>query len=340
MTNLKEPTNMLEGLLKQMIELEASDLHLVHNNPIAFRISKRMVKTKIYIKGQDIFKMLVEAKAIDDYHINSFHEDKAANFAVSYSGVRFRGNLVQVRGNYSCVLRRLSDKAIPLSEIGLPKQVIDAIKKDTGIILITGPTGSGKTTTLTSLIDYINETKDVHIATAEDPVEFVHQPKRSVVTQREVGVDTPSFAQALKDVLRRDPDVILIGELRDIETIENALVAASTGHLVFCTLHTNSCALSIDRFVNVFPPMLQNNVRSQLADNLRMIVNQRLVPKIGGGVTPAYEVMFPNRAIKRAIKAGDVERIEELMKEGEKDGNILLEDAILKLKESGKVQDE
>lgn len=336
---LDEPKNIFEELLKRMIELGASDLHLVHNNPVTYRIDKEIVKTKEFVKGNDIFKMLNEAKAIDDYHINNFHELKSANFAVSYSGIRFRGNLSQARGEYTCVMRRLSDKAIPLDAIGLPEQVIRTIQKDTGLILVTGPTGSGKTTTLTSLIDFINKTNPIHIATAEDPVEFVHRPEKAIITQREVGYDTPSFGAALKDVLRRDPDVILIGEMRDIETIENALIASGTGHLVFGTLHTNTCADSIDRFVNVFPVMQQQNIRSQLASNIRMIINQRLIPKKGGGIVPAYEVLFPNKEIKRAIKENRIDEIEGLMEKYKDEGNVLLIDAVNQLKKKGLIDE-
>lgn len=333
--SLDEPKNKFEDLLKTMIEVNASDIHLIHNNPIAYRIDKRIKKTNTFIKGNDIFKLLIEAKAIEDYHINNFHDMKSANFAVTYSGIRFRGNLSQSRGNYTCVIRRLSDRAIPLDQIGLPDQVVRSIQKDTGLILVTGPTGSGKTTTLTSLIDFINQNSGIHIATAEDPIEFVHTPKEAIITQREVGSDTPSFAAALKDVLRRDPDVILIGEMRDIETIENGLIASGTGHLVFGTLHTNTCADSIDRFVNVFPVLQQQNIRSQLSSNIRMIINQRLYPKVGGGIVPAYEVLFPNKEIKKAIKDGEIEHIEELMAKYRGDGNILLKDAVQELKDKG-----
>ncbi len=337
---LVEPKNMFEELLKTMIEIDATDLHLVHNNPVTFRIDKSIVKTGKFIKGNDIFKLLIESKAIDDYHISNFHEEKSANFAVSYSGIRFRGNLSQARGEYTCVIRRLSDKAIPLDKIGLPPQVVTEIQRTTGLILVTGPTGSGKTTTLTSLIDYLNERKPIHIATAEDPIEFVHRSKKAIITQREIGYDSPSFAAALKDSLRRDPDVILIGEMRDIETIENALIASGTGHLVFGTLHTNTCADSIDRFVNVFPVLQQQNIRTQLASNIRMIINQRLLPKIGGGIVPAYEVLFPNKEIKRAIREGDVEKIEELMSKHKDSGNVLLKDAVEELKTKGLIDPE
>lgn len=333
--HLAEPRNMFEEFLKTMVQVGASDIHLVHNNPVAFRIDKKIHKSDKYIKGQDIFKILIEAKAIDDYHINNFHEEKAANFAYTYSGIRFRGSLVQARGEYTCVIRQLPGKAIPLSKIGLPPQVVEAIQKSFGLILVTGPTGSGKTTTLTSMVDFLNQTQSLHIATAEDPIEFIHKPAKAIVTQREIGYDSPSFAAATKDVLRRDPDIILIGELRDIETIEEAIIAAGTGHLVLATLHTNNCADSIDRVVNVFPAMQQQNIRSQLASNLRLIVNQRLFPKNGGGVVPAYEVLFPNKELKKAIRRGDIDLIEDLMEEYSGEGNILMREAIRRLQEEG-----
>ncbi|MCK2000663.1 PilT/PilU family type 4a pilus ATPase [[Brevibacterium] frigoritolerans] len=332
---LDAPKNVFEEFLKTMVEIDASDLHLVHNNPVAFRVDGSIVKTTKFIKGKDVFKILIESKAINDYHINNFHEFKSANFAYTYSGIRFRGNLSQARNEYTMVVRRLSDKAIPVDEIGLPNRVLEEIQRSFGLILITGPTGSGKTTTLTSLIDFINRTKEKHIATAEDPIEFVHRPIKAIVTQREVGVDTPTFAAAMKDVLRRDPDVILIGEMRDLETIENAVISAETGHLVFGTLHTNTAASSIDRIVNVFPVLQQQNIRSQLATNIRMIVNQRLFPKIGGGRVPAYEVLFPNKEMRTAIREGRLEDLEELMEQYKDGGNILMKDAILDLKNKG-----
>ncbi|MGN5651107.1 type IV pilus twitching motility protein PilT [Bacillus sp. Brlt_9] len=334
-TKLSEPKNMFEELLKTMVEINASDLHLIHNNPVCYRVDGDVIKTKTFIKGKDVFKLLIESKAINDYHINNFHEEKAANFAYTYSGIRFRGNLSQSRGEYTAVIRRLSDKVIPVDAIGLPDKVKEEINRSFGLILVTGPTGSGKTTTLTSLIDHINETRKTHITTSEDPIEFVHRPKKSIITQREVGMDTPDFASSMKDSLRRDPDIILIGEMRDLETIENACVASETGHLVFGTLHTNTAMSSIDRIVSVFPVMQQQNIRSQLATNIRMVVNQRLFPKIGGGRVPAYEVMFLNKEMRRAIRQDRLEDLEDLMEKYKDEGNILMKDSIQELKDKG-----
>jgi twitching motility protein PilT len=339
----EENTKLFEQLLMKMIELGASDLHLIHNNEIVYRVDGRIEKMDKRIKGTDIFKILNEVKALNELQISNLHTEKSADFAYEFrfkedgvnKKVRFRGSLTKEKNQYTCVVRRLSDKVVPLVEMGLPEYIKQEIKKSEGLILVTGPTGSGKTTTLTSLIDHINENYQKHITTIEEPIEYVHRPKKSIITQQEVGRDTPTFAKSMRSILRRDPDVILIGEMRDLETIETACIAAETGHLVFGTLHTNTAISSIDRITSIFPALQQQNIRSQLASNLKMIINQRLLPKIGGGRVPAYEILLITKEMRKAIREGRLEDIEELMEQGRDKGNILMQDSIERLKREG-----
>jgi twitching motility protein PilT len=334
-------TNTLEVLLQVMIDLNASDLHLAHNSKIAYRVDGKIKKQEKRIKGGDIFKILTDAKAISDFQLSTMHITQSADFAYSYKKVRFRGNLTKEKGNYTCVIRRLSDVVIPMDEMGLPNFVKEELKKKDGLILITGATGSGKTTSLTSMIDHMNENFDKHITTIEQPIEYIHTQKESIITQQEVGRDTPSFALGMRAILRRDPDVILIGEMRDLETIEIACVAAETGHLVFGTLHTNTAIGTIERITSIFPAIQQQNIRSQLASNLRIVINQRLIPRINGGRIPAYEILVVTKEMRKAIRDNDIEEVERIMIERTDVGNKTMSQAIDELKAKGLIsQDE
>lgn len=333
--NNKKVKNDLDMLLDNMIKLDATDLHLVHNNPITFRIHKRITKTDKYIKGADIFKLLISSNVLSETQISNFHKTNSADFAYVYNGVRFRGNLAKEQGEHTCAIRRLSDKVISIENLGLPEFIKTEIQKNYGLILVTGPTGSGKTTTLNALIDYLNKRSRIHITTIEEPIEYVHIPDKAVITQQEVGKDTPSFAESMRSILRRDPDVILVGEMRDLETIETACIAAETGHLVFGTLHTNTAISSIDRIVSMFSSIEQQNIRSQLASNLRLIINQRLFPKIGGGMVPAYELLVVTPEMRHYIRRDDLQKVEELMRQSKNIGNRIMSDSINDLKERG-----
>lgn len=327
--------NSLDTLLQTMIEWNASDLHLNHNMKIAYRVDGKIVQTEVYIEGRTIFDMLMAAGAVTTEQQTRFHDTKAISFSYVYQKSRFRGSLVWVRGQYSSVLRRINDTIIPLDQIGLPDGVKKILNSTWGLVLVTGPTGSGKTTTLASVVDHINTTKEYHIATIEEPIEVVHRPKKSIVTQREVGRDTPNFPEAMRDVLRRDPDVILIGEMRDLETVSTAVTAAETGHLVFGTLHTNTAPSSISRIVDIFPAIQQDNIRSQLAGNLRMIINQRLFSKIGGGRLPVYEIMMVTDEMRRMIRKNELELLEDEMRKSRNYGNIMMSDSINMAKQKG-----
>jgi twitching motility protein PilT len=235
------------------------------------------------------------------------------------------------RGNISMVLRQIPTDKLTPEQLGLPEQVVKLIMRPRGLFLVTGPTGSGKSTTLASLVNYLNETCDHHIITIEDPIEFYHDHIKSTVNQREVGVDVPSFSEALRRALRQDPDVILVGELRDLETIEAAITAAETGHVVFGTLHTNSAQGTVNRIIDAFPGNLQDQIRTQLSTSLIGVVAQTLVPRIGGGRCAAYEVLIISPGIANLIRENKTFRINSAIQTGAKFGMQLMDDALFNL---------
>lgn len=261
------------------------------------------------------------------------------DFGFSFgSQCRFRVSVMKQKGNYGMVLRTISQTLLTLEQIGLPATIKDLLYKPRGLILVTGPTGSGKSTTLASMIDVINRERDVHIITVEDPIEFYHEHKRSVVTQREVGVDVKSFAEALRRALRQDPDVILVGEMRDLETISAAVTAAETGHLVFGTLHTTGAAETIDRIVDVFPTDQQEQVRSQLANGLEAVISQLLLPRVDKpGRVAAFELMVKTPSIQALIRDNKTFRITSDIQTGAKYGMVTLDAHLMHLYEQGMI---
>jgi len=325
--------NELDILLQQTIDLNASDIHLNHNSKISFRIDGQMQQIGPYITGDQIFQLALYALSSEQQR--TYHMQKSIDFSYRLGETRFRGSLIYQKGNPSCVFRKINAEIIPLEELGLPKVIQELANISWGMVLVTGPTGSGKSTTLASILDYINENKPYHIATVEQPLEYIHKNKRSIVTQREVGKDTPSFAESMKDILRQDPDVILVGEMRDYETISAAVTNAETGHLVLGTLHTNTAPQAISRITDVYPIGQHHSVRSQLASNLRAVVNQRLFPRPGGGRTALHEVMIVTDEIKELIRTGQTEKIYDAMRRSKDEGCILMEDSIKIAKEKG-----
>ncbi|HTK16617.1 MAG TPA: PilT/PilU family type 4a pilus ATPase, partial [Acidimicrobiia bacterium] len=263
-----------------------------------------------------------------------------ADFAYSVSGVgRFRVNVMRQRGSVGLVLRRVQSDIPSFEELGLPPVVRKLAEHERGLVLVTGPTGSGKTTTLGSMIDYINETQKKHIVTIEDPIEILHADKASIVNQREIGTDTTDFHAALKRVLRQDPDVILVGEMRDIETVKTALTAAETGHLVFSTLHTISATDSVNRIIDFFPPHEQRQVRMSLGGSLRGIVSQRLVERRGGGRIPAVEILVATgRIFDKIVNAEETNEIEQIISEGEYYGMQTFDQSLLGIYSEGLVE--
>src|SRR5512147_731762 len=301
-----------------MLEAGASDLHVTQDSPPLIRVHGEL-KPLAYppLTATDTrqlcYSILTEAQK------KKFEEDSELDFSFAAKGVcRFRGNLYNQKGAVGGAFRAIPYEIPPLEKLGLPKMVLEMASLPRGLVLVTGPTGSGKSTTLAAMIDKINRERKEHIVSVEDPIEFVHEHKGCLVNQREVFADTNGFAQALKHVLRQDPDIVLIGEMRDLETIESALVVAETGHLVFSTLHTNSAVQTINRVIDVFPPHQQEQVRAQLSLVLQGIISQQLLPRADGkGRCLAAEVMIPNPAIRNLIREEKVHQIYSQMQVGQ-----------------------
>jgi twitching motility protein PilT len=311
------PLNM-QVLLKAMVEQGASDLHLTTGSPPALRIDGKVVPLRLPPLVSTETKQLCYS-ILTDAQKRKFEEENELDLSFGVKGLsRFRGNVFIQRGALAGVFRRIPYKILSFEELGLPPVVRDISRKPRGLVLVTGPTGSGKSTTLATIIDTINQERHDHIVTIEDPVEYIHQHKNCIVNQREVGADTQSFKKALKYILRQDPDVVLLGELRDLETIEAALTIAETGHLCFATLHTNGCVQTINRVIDVFPTHQQQQVRTQLSFVLEGVVSQTLLPKVSGpGRALAMEIMVPNVAIRALIRDDKVHQIYSQMQMGQ-----------------------
>jgi len=323
------------NLLKKSIELDASDIHItVNSTPIArvkgsFVNLSETVLTKEHT--QDMTKEIAGEK-----NFKRIEEDGECDFSVSIeSGERFRVNAYKQQGNYAIAIRTITARIPEFDTLGLPEVLKTFTEKHKGLVLVTGPTGSGKSTTLASLIDIINENQQRHIITLEDPIEYVHKHKKSLVNQREIGQDTESFNSALRAILRQDPDVILVGEMRDAETISIALTAAETGHLVFSTLHTVGAAKTIDRIVDMFPHEQQQQVRTQLSTVCEGIVSQQLVQTIDGRRVAALEVMVANPAIRNLIRENKTYQIQNIIQTGSKQGMQSMDQELVNLYRRG-----
>ncbi len=308
----------LHQLLKAMVEKGASDLHVTTGSPPQLRIDGDLVPLKMAPLTPVETKQLCYS-ILTDAQKHKFEEDNELDLSFGVKGLsRFRSNIFMQRGAVAGAFRTIPFKILTFAELGLPPVVSELSKKPRGLILVTGPTGSGKSTTLASIIDKINTDRHEHIMTIEDPIEYLHPHKNCLVNQREVGADTKSFKLALKYILRQDPDVVLVGEMRDLETIESALVIAETGHIAFATLHTNSAVQTINRILDVFPPYQQPQVRAQLSFVLEGIMSQSLLAKASGqGRTLALEVMVPNPAIRNLIREDKVHQIYSSMQVGQ-----------------------
>ena len=308
----------LHQLLKAMIEKGASDVHITTNSPPQLRIDGKLQQLKMPPLSPSETKQICYS-ILTDAQKHKFEENNELDLSFGVRGLsRFRANIFMQRGAVAGAFRAIPYKVISIEELGLPKAVVDITKKPRGLVLVTGPTGSGKSTTLASIIDRINQERHDHIVTIEDPIEYLHPHKNCLVNQREVGADTRSFTNALKYILRQDPDVVLIGEMRDLETIEAALTVAETGHLAFATLHTNSCVQTINRIVDVFPPYQQAQVRAQLSFVLEGVLCQSLLPRANGpGRALAIELMVPNPAIRNLIREDKIHQIYSQMQIGQ-----------------------
>jgi twitching motility protein PilT len=308
----------LHQLLKILVEANGSDLHITTNTPPQIRVDGRMTPLDFPPLNQVETKQLCYS-VLTDAQKHKFEEENELDLSFGVKGLsRFRGNVFIQRGAVAGVFRVIPYKILTFEELNLPPVVSELAAKPRGLILVTGPTGSGKSTTLASIVDYINISRHEHIVTIEDPIEYLHPHKGCLVNQREVGADTKSFKSALKYILRQDPDVVLVGELRDLETIEAALTLSETGHLCLATLHTNSCAQTINRIVDVFPPYQQTQIRAQLSFVLEGVMSQALMPKLNSkGRVMALEIMVPNPAIRNLIREDKVHQIYSQMQVGQ-----------------------
>lgn len=331
----------LSAILGHVTDVGGSDLHIKSGSPPRVRVNGELRPAPYApVESADIDEALRIVMPVD--RIEEFHKTGEADFSLSVAGLgRFRGNAFRQRGSAAMVLRRVLPAALSAIDLGLPPIVTRLAEEPRGMVLVTGPTGSGKTTTLAAMIDHINQTRAANIITIEDPIEILHPDKRSIVCQREIGTDTRDYAQAMRRVLRQDPDVILIGEMRDTETVGAALTAAETGHLVLSTLHTTNATETINRIVDFFPPFQQHQVRLTLSGVLRGVVSQRLVPRASGdGRVPAIEALVVTGRIADRIidpQAAQGESIEELIAEGEYHGMQTFDQSLFALYKSGEV---
>ena len=332
-------TVQIDRLLETVIKQGASDLHLTVDKPPTLRLHGRLRELKTKTLGPDDTVALMKSIAPERSQ-QELQEEGTCDFGFAYGDkARFRVSIFRQRGHMALCLRQIPNKLLSFDQIGLPTIVKELCRRPRGLFLVTGPTGSGKTTTLASMINYINEEFDRHIVTVEDPIEYYHPHKTSIVNQREVGTDVTSFAEALRRVLRQDPDVILVGEMRDLETIESAIRAAETGHLVFGTLHTNSAGGTINRIVDAFPVDQQNQIRVQLADSLMAVLSQQLLPRVDTpGMVAAFEFLVVTPAIGNLIReAKAMSFIDSAIQTGKSFGMQLLDDHLWRIYQSGKI---
>ncbi|MHC4482680.1 MAG: type IV pilus twitching motility protein PilT [Planctomycetota bacterium] len=328
----------MDRLLQACVSQDASDIHLVVGRPPVLRVDGRLRSLETKVLDPDDTVSLMKS-ITPERNQQELQEEGGTDFGFAYGDkARFRVAIFRQKGNITVVLRLIPTKIMSFEEIGLPKICAALCRRPRGMFLVTGPTGSGKTTTLACMINYINENFDRHIVTVEDPIEYYHDHKKSIINQREVGIDVPSFAEALRRVLRQDPDVILVGELRDLETIESAIRAAETGHLVFSTLHTTSAAGTVTRIIDIFPVNQQEQIRTQLSINLMAVLSQTLCPlAVGKGRVAAYEFMVVTPAVANLIRENKTYRIDSSIQTGKKLGMQLLDEHLWQLYDQGKI---
>ena len=328
----------MEDLMQAACDNGASDIHIEVGNPPLLRVHGELEKLDMEPLQPEDTELLMRSIATEA-QIDSVNHNGGSDFGYAFQDqARFRVSVYKQKGMIGIVLRLIPNKMIPFNKIGLPEEVTEVLYKPRGLILVTGPTGSGKTTTLTSMLNFINENRACHIITIEDPIEFYHTHKKSVVTQREIGADVPSFAEAIRRALRQDPDVILVGEMRDLETMGAAITAAETGHLVFGTLHTTGSASTVDRMVGAFPTDQQGQIRMQLSVGLVAVISQLLIPRIDKpGRVAAFEIMVNTPSIAAMIRDGNTHRITSDIQTGAKYGMRTLDSHLLELYTSGMI---
>ncbi|MDZ4658260.1 MAG: type IV pilus twitching motility protein PilT [Bythopirellula sp.] len=324
-------TILIDKLLSAQVKQGASDLHITVGQPPVLRLHGHMQKLKTKVLEPADTMGLMKSITPDRCQ-QEFQETGSTDFGFAFGDqARFRVSVFRQRGNVAMVLRQIPVHLMSMDQLNVPPIFKDMIMRPRGLILVTGPTGSGKSTSLAAMIDYINTTVDHHIITIEDPIEFYHNHRKSTINQREVGVDVTSFAEAIRRALRQDPDVILVGEMRDLETIEAAITAAETGHVVFGTLHTSSAAGTINRIIDVFPTNQQDQIRTQLATSIIGILAQQLIPRIGGGRVAAFETLVVTPGIANLIRENKIFRITSSIQTGSKHGMQLLDDHLFEI---------
>jgi twitching motility protein PilT len=325
----------IDKLLATVIQLKASDLHITVGQPPVIRHNGRMRRLDTKSLEQDDTTALMKSITPDRCQ-QELQEKGGSDFAIEFTdGYRFRVAIFKQRGNIGMVLRRIPSGFLTFEQIGMPEAVKRLITRPRGLLLVTGPTGSGKTTSLASMINFINQNYDRHIITLEDPIEYYHKHIKCTVNQREIGVDVPDFKEGLRRALRMDPDIILVGEMRDLETIHAAIEAAETGHVVFGTLHTSGASSTVNRIIDVFPKEQQDQIRTQLSTALIGVLSQTLMPKKPEGVVAAYEMMVMTPAIQNLIRENKSYRIDSSIQTGRKHGMFLLDDSLFRLWRDG-----
>lgn len=325
----------MEKLLATVIQLKASDLHISVGQPPVVRHHGRMRKLDAKVLDQDDTTALMKSITPDRCQ-QELQQKGGADFAIEYvDGYRFRVAVFKQRGTIGIVLRRIPSQFLTFEQLRMPEAIRSLIVRPRGLLLVTGPTGSGKTTSLSSMVNFINDNYDRHVITLEDPIEYFHKHKKCTVNQREIGVDVPDFKEGIRRALRMDPDVILVGEMRDLETIHAAIEAAETGHIVFGTLHTSGAASTINRIIDVFPKDQQDQIRTQLSTALMGVLSQALLPKKPEGVIAAYEMMVVTPAIQNLIRENKVYRIDSTIQTSRKEGMFLLDESLFRLWREG-----
>ena len=328
----------MEELLLVTVQEGASDLHITVGEPPMIRLHGDLTPLDMPpLQPEDTFRLMQEIA--DEKHQAELEEKGGSDFGIGFGDLaRFRVSIFKTKAHVGMVLRQIPNKMLPLDKIGLPEQIKELLFKPRGLILVTGPTGSGKTTTLASMLNFINENRSVHIITIEDPIEYYHNHKKSIITQREIGADVPTFSEALRRALRQDPDVILVGEMRDLETMAAAITAAETGHLVFATLHTTGAASTVDRIIDAYPTDQQGQIRMQLSVGLVAVISQLLLPRADKpGRIAAFEIMVTTPGIQAEIRDGNTHRITSDIQTGAKYGMQTLDSHLMSLYVNGMI---
>jgi twitching motility protein PilT len=327
----------IDVLLSEAVKRKASDLHLNPGRPPVLRIDGDLVSLTEYPVLDDSTAERLCRELTDERHWREVEQRGTTDFGLAHStGNRFRVSVLSQRGRHAAVLRQIPSRLLSFEEIGLPPPCVELLRRPRGLVLVTGPTGSGKTTTLAAMVDWINSNQDRHIITIEDPIEYYHGHKKGLVTQREIGADVSDFPEAIRRALRQDPDVILLGEMRDLETISAAITAAETGHLVFGTLHTTGSSRTVDRMIDAFPAHQQEQIRAQLSVSIVAVISQVLMARKGSkGRVAAFEVMLMNPAIGNLIRKNETHKIQSTIQTSRRLGMVTLDDHLLELVQKG-----